>query len=99
VIGLEHYGDFGLLRSLAITQSYQKKGLGKVLVDTIIELAQEKKIKTIFLLTLTAAEFFSHLDFQIIERESVPDEIKNTAEYSSICPQSSIVMKKELDYA
>jgi len=56
-IGVELYQDVGLLRSLVVHPSYRGKGLGKRLTREVESFAQQKRVKTLFLLATTAAEF------------------------------------------
>ena len=58
--------------------------------------AKEKDIKQLYLLTLTADRFFEKECFERISRESMPEAIQNTTEFTSICPVSSVCMKKEI---
>lgn len=94
--GLELFGDCALLRSLCVRKDLQKKGLGKFIVGEIEKIALQKGIHGLYLLTTTAEGFFSNEGYEKIDREGVPAEIKNTTEFSSICPSSAIVMRKFL---
>jgi amino-acid N-acetyltransferase len=95
-IGLEHDGSVGLLRSLSVEESSRGKGHGEQLVQFLEERAKERGINTLYLLTTTAARFFSKRGYQTISREEVPLFIRQTSEFSAVCPASSTVMKKEL---
>ncbi len=53
-------------------------------------------IEALVLLTETAEAFFTRHGYLVIERESVPDEIKQSAEFQSLCPDSAICMTKSL---
>jgi amino-acid N-acetyltransferase len=57
-IGLECYGELGLLRSAAVLLAYQKAGIGSRLTQALLELAAQKGIREIVLLTTTAKEYF-----------------------------------------
>ncbi|MBM9501634.1 GNAT family N-acetyltransferase [Leptospira sp. 201903071] len=96
VIGLELHGKFALLRSLAVVDGFQKKGLGTQLVRKIEDQARRLPIETLFLLTTTAKEFFLKLGYLETERDSLPEEIKRTEEFVSLCPASSSILKKKL---
>lgn len=95
--GLETHGSCGLLRSVAVAPERKNKGLGKMMVTTIIDYAKQKKIKDLFLLTTTAPLFFEKLGFTCVERTNVPEAIKHSTEFSSICPNSAIVMRKKVN--
>jgi amino-acid N-acetyltransferase len=95
-IGIEYYGDIALLRSLAVKIEYQNKCYGQKLCHKLIYKAEEMDVNNMYLLTNTAEEFFSREGFQKILRESVPPAIKQTYEYSTLCPSDSICMVKRL---
>ncbi|MGD8306897.1 MAG: arsenic resistance N-acetyltransferase ArsN2 [Ignavibacteria bacterium] len=96
-IGLEIYDNNALLRSLAIDKQYQNRGFGKMLCSEIINKAQIKNIKKLYLLTETAEKFFESLGFEKIPRESADDLVKTSEEFSSICPSTAICMQLTLD--
>ena len=95
-IGVELYQDVGLLRSLVVHPSYRGKGLGMRLTREVESFAQEKSIKTLYLLTTTAAEFFPKLGYQVIQRDRAPMSIANTEEFKTICPVSAVCLFKNL---
>ncbi len=94
IVGLEVHDSYGLLRSLAVSPEARKLGYGEALVSRIEDLAKSKGLIGIFLLTETAEEYFSKRGYRQIDRESVPRPIKNTTEFSSICPDNASVMVK-----
>lgn len=96
VVGLEIHGNNGLLRSLAVRENSRNIGCGKILVAGIEKLAIEKKLKSLYLLTSNAEEYFVRLNYTQIERSEVPQPIKKTQEFSCLCPESAIVMMKRL---
>ena len=94
--GLEFYGIYGLIRSVAIETSYQGKKFGNLLVNILETYAKEKNISELYLLTETAEYFFTKLGYEQVERILVPPEIQGCLEYSSACKDSALVMKKIL---
>lgn len=94
--GLEFYGNYGLIRSVAIETSYQGKKYGNLIVNILETYAKDKNINELYLLTETAENFFTKLGYEKVERILVPPEIQNSLEYSSACKESAIVMKKDL---
>ena len=95
-IGAELYGDAALLRSLAVNKDYQNKGFGQALYNELISKIKKMNINNIYLLTETAEGFFHKLGFQKIARELVPNSIKQTYEYSTLCSESAVCMVKKL---
>jgi amino-acid N-acetyltransferase len=62
------------VRSLAIEEDFQNKGLGSKLVKTVEKEAKKLGVKKIFALTFVP-EFFKKLGYQVIERETLPHKI------------------------
>jgi len=93
-VGLEIYEDSALLRSLAVHPDYQGTGLGSRLVDSIIEAAKEKDITRLFLLTDTAEEFFKKRGFVVVTRDEVPDDMKQSIEFTTLCTSSPSMMRE-----
>ncbi len=97
VVGIETYGDFALLRSLAVHPEFRGQGIADQLVRNIEKHASSKGLKEIYLLTETAPEYFDRKGYQRITRSGFPEAVQQSSEFSHVCPQSSIVMKKTLN--
>ena len=95
-VGLESSGVLGLLRSLVVPHNHRGEGYGNKLVDFIEAFSKQQGVHQLYLLTTTAEKFFSGRGYKIISREDVPHFIRQTSEFSSACPASAIVMKKDL---
>lgn len=95
-IGLERHGDVGLLRSLVVSPRIQRRGIGKDLVATVERAALAAGVDLIVLLTQTAEAFFRQLGYAVVDRAYVPDEIKHSAEFRSLCPASAVCMTKDM---
>lgn len=93
-IGLEKHGSFGLLRSLAVKHSEQGAGIGTKLVHTLEKEALREGVQELYLLTNAAEEFFKKHGYETIDRSQVPPLIQQTSEFSVVCPDTAIVMKK-----
>jgi amino-acid N-acetyltransferase len=96
VIGLESFHEVGLLRSLVVHPSWRGRGLGLELTRHLEAYASEMGIKTLFLLTLTAVEFFPKLGYQVVQRAEVPEIIATTEEFRDVCPASAVCLSKPL---
>jgi len=96
VVGLEKYRRDGLLRSLAVQSQTRNSGLGKELVRRAEINARESGIDSLYLLTTTAAEFFKQLNYLPADRNKVPLNIAQTSEFSRLCPDSAICLRKSL---
>jgi amino-acid N-acetyltransferase len=96
LVGLEQKNDVGLLRSLAVASAYRRQGLATQLVNKIEEYARSQKVAILYLLTLTAEDFFSGRGYQKTDRKAAPAALQETTEFKSLCPQTAVCMKKRL---
>lgn len=94
---LEVYGPYALLRSLSVKMGIRGKAVGTTLTQYLLEEARKKNLKGVYLLTDTARGFFQKKGFKDIVRDTVPAEVKQSAEFSKRCPESAAVMCLELD--
>ncbi|MBX2999371.1 MAG: GNAT family N-acetyltransferase [Caldilineaceae bacterium] len=93
---LEIYGRSALLRSVAVSPAVQGQGIGRQLVEATLDLANNRGIGRIYLLTETAAGFFPRFGFRLVERDQVDEAVKQSVEFTGACPASATVMVKEL---
>lgn len=96
LVGLETYENAGLIRSLTVSPALRNKGVGSDMVDFIEREAKRKQIENLYLLTTTASPFFQKKGYQTISREIVPEQIRNSSQFSSICPSTAVLMHKKL---
>lgn len=94
--GIEPYGRYGLLRSVAVTPLHRNRGLAGILIEAAEHLATEKGISEIYLLTETVPAYFAGKGYEKIERAAVVGEIQQSSEFAHVCPQTALVMKKIL---
>jgi amino-acid N-acetyltransferase len=93
---LEMYPDGALLRSVAVAPEMQGRGLGRELVDAVVQLARDRKVPALYLLTTTAETYFPKFGFRRIQRADVPESVKTSVEFTSACPSTAVVMRKQL---
>jgi len=96
VVGLEVYGESALLRSAAVEESWRGSGVGRVLVERALDVARERGIEDVFLLTTTAEHYFPRFGFSCVSRDSVTPGVKSSIEFQEACPASATVMRKSL---
>lgn len=96
VVGLEVFGDVALLRSLAVAQTRRGRGLARELVAHAEAYARERGVGELYLLTRTAEPLFRVLGYVRAERADVPQSIRTTPEFASLCPDSAALMRKSL---
>lgn len=94
--GVETYGSDGLLRSVVITEPNRGRGYGAALCAALEDRARTQGVERLYLLTTTAAPFFSRQGYDPIAREAVPASIRRTSEFTELCPDSATCMRKLL---
>ena len=98
VAGLELCGsEYALLRSAAVEQQWRSSGVGRKLVERVIGDAGARGLRALYLLTTTAEGYFPKFGFTRTERDTVPPEIRRTAEFTDACPASAAVMTLQLN--
>lgn len=95
-IGLEFYGDVGLLRSLAVASEARGSGLGTSLVERLLDLARAKGVETLYLLTTTAESYFPRFGFERLTRDRADPKLEASAELRGACPASAVLMYRKL---
>ena len=93
---LEVYADGALLRSVAVAPEVQGQGLGRDLAAAAERMARGLQIPALYLLTTTAEAYFPKLGFERVAREDVPESVQASVEFTTACPSSAIVMRKQL---
>lgn len=88
-VGLEPAGDVALLRSLAVVNDYRRQSVATRLVAAIEKYARSHGVSALYLLTMDAADFFDRLAYRPVDRETVPEQIKTTEEFRTLCPQTA----------
>lgn len=93
--GLEVYGDVALLRSLVVDPAARGSGYGTELTEALLDYARGEGVERVYLLTETAADFFGRLGFEEVPREAAPPAIRETTEFTSLCPASATCLRFE----
>jgi amino-acid N-acetyltransferase len=93
---LERFGSAALLRSLAVSPEYRGKGAGAQLYERLVVRAKELGLARLFLLTTTAAPYFSRRGFQVVDRASAPEPMTRSAQFANLCPSTATCMSLAL---
>ncbi len=94
--GFERYGEVALLRSVTVAESARGLGVGRQLCDACFYYASTLGIRSLYLLTETATNYFATMGFKEIPRDHAPPPIRNTKEFREYCPRSAVLMTREL---
>ena len=97
--GAEVYGQIALLRSVAVAPGLHKQGIGKLLLDTLLQEARRRDIGKLYLLTVTAPEYFAQYGFKRGKIEDAPPALKASAELQGACPACAAFMSLTLQEA
>lgn len=90
--GAEVYGQIALLRSVAVAPGLHKQGIGKLLLDRLLLEAGRRDIGRLYLLTVTAAEYFAQFGFKRGKIEDAPAALNASAELQGTCPACAAFM-------
>ncbi|MFL5462281.1 MAG: arsenic resistance N-acetyltransferase ArsN2 [Gemmatimonadales bacterium] len=96
VVGLEIYGQSALLRSAAVEESWRGSGVGRVLVERALDLARQREIDDVYLLTTTAEHYFPKFGFVCVRRDEVAQGVQSSVEFQTACPASATAMRKHV---
>lgn len=93
---LELYTTAALLRSVAVDASQRGQGLGQRLTGAALDLARALGVRTVYLITETAGGFFPRFGFAATDRSLVDAAVKQSVQFTKLCPDSALVMQVEL---
>lgn len=97
IVGLELHGREALLRSLVVHPLARGRGCGQTLVEAAESHAEHHGATRLYLLTETAAAFFARQGYTPLSRDRAPASIRNSREFSALCPASAEFMTKSLE--
>jgi amino-acid N-acetyltransferase len=92
VEGIEVYGSDGLLRSAAVLPSWRGRGVGDALTRDRIEWARRRGLRSLYLLTTTAGDYFPRFGFHPADREAAPPAVRRSREFAEACPSTALFM-------
>ena len=95
-VGFEKYGSVALLRSAVVSPDHRGSGVGRRLVEQLLERAEEAGVDELYLLTTTAEDYFPKFGFVRTTRAQVPDAVKTSAEFRGACPETATVMTRRI---
>ena len=96
LVGVEMCGVDALLRSLVVNPEHRSAGLGQTLVAHAESHAWGQGARAIYCLTTTAETFFRRRGYVDADRDRAPAAVRETREFSAICPVSSAFLVKKL---
>jgi N-acetylglutamate synthase-like GNAT family acetyltransferase len=80
-----------------VREDQRRNGVGQALCDRILSHARQRGAKSVYLLTLTAAEFFQRkFQFSLVDREAAPKAVQMTHEFREACPATASLLTRKL---
>ncbi|WP_439471063.1 arsenic resistance N-acetyltransferase ArsN2 [Brevundimonas sp.] len=95
-VGLEGEGRDLLLRSLVVLADQNAQGLGSRVLAAAESVAGDLGAARLHLLTTTAEPFFARHGYRAANRQTAPETIRRTREFSGLCPASAAYLTKDL---
>lgn len=93
---VEPFGAAGLLRSVVVAEPLRGTGLGRQLVAAAEDLARERGIRELYLLTETASGWFPRLGYGVVPREEARAAVGDSIEFTMVCATSGVPMRRTL---
>ncbi len=97
VAGLECWGKVGLLRSVAVLARHRGAGIARQLIDRVCAHARSRGLSDLYLLTTSAADYFSRLAFAQIQRRDAPSALLASVQFQGVCPCSALLLHRPLN--
>lgn len=94
--GFEAHGEHALVRSVVVLPGHRGHGLVWKIVPKILVQAHRAGAREAWLLTEGAQPVFSRLGFSVVDRQSVPNAISNTQQFSALCSNNATLMHRSL---
>ncbi len=93
---IEIVGRAALLRSVVVDPAFRHRGIAAKLVTDRLAAARIADCTDMFLLTTTAATYFTRCGFASSPRAAVPAGLQATPEFTTLCPASALCMHRAL---
>ncbi|MDT8840215.1 arsenic resistance N-acetyltransferase ArsN2 [Paraburkholderia fungorum] len=95
-VGLELHGPDALVRSLAVARTARSAGLGSRLLAQVEQVARTKSVSDLWLLTMTASEFFGRAGYSVVHRSNAPAALRASHQFAELCAATAVCMQKKL---
>ena len=95
--GFEFYGEDALLRSVVVDPAHRSTGMGGRMVEQLLKIAAERRVRRVWLLTETAEKFFAQRGFVKVERSTITNkELLASPEFTHVCSTTAVCMLRDL---
>jgi len=93
---VEPFGSAGLLRSVVVAEPLRGTGVGRELVAAAEDLARERGLRDLYLLTETAGGWFPRLGYAVVSREEARAAVGDSIEFTMVCATTGVPMRRTL---
>lgn len=93
---LEPLGEACLLRSVVVAPECRGRGWGRRMTSRLLGFARRLRMRDVYLLTMTADQFFAAAGFRAAPREEAPARVRLTRQFAALCPASAVFMTLSL---
>lgn len=94
--GYEILGSHALIRSMVVLEAERGRGIGAAMLARLQSEAQAAGARDAWLLTKTAAPFFSRRGYRAAARYEAPPEILASRQATALCPVTTQIMTRNL---
>jgi amino-acid N-acetyltransferase len=84
------------LRSLVTLPPLRQIGMGAAMVAMLETEARALKCRAIYLLTAADANFFGRLGYAPCARSDMPEAIRSSRQFATLCPPTAAAMVKRI---
>lgn len=93
--GYERLGNsIALIRSCVVPPAHRHKGAGRIIVGELIEMLDAQGIDDLYLFTMDADPFFARFGFELMARDTAPDAIRATSQFTMECCDDALLMRR-----
>ena len=85
------------MRSVVAAGARRGTGVGRELGVDGEALARDEGIEELYLLTETAADWFSRLSYEVVDREEARAAVGESVEFTMVCATTGVPMRRRLD--
>jgi amino-acid N-acetyltransferase len=82
-----------------VDDDYRGQGLAAALIEAALERAARVGLRSVYLLTTTARDYFVRRGFADCNRDSAPPLIRESWEFRAGCPSTAALMKRAVAQA
>lgn len=97
VAGMERWGAYGLLRSVAVTEAQRGHGIAEALIAERLCIAKLDALTAVVLLTAGAGRYFERFGFEQIDRAALPAPLLTSTQVTLPACALAVAMIKQLN--